>query len=117
MNEVVYTDEFGAWFEDLARVEKLAVYGVVDKLEALGLSLSYPHSSALNGTALPLRELRPNRGASPLRIVYAYDPRRDVVLIIGGDKSGDATFYGKIIKRAEAIWTAYLAEQQTGKHG
>jgi hypothetical protein len=37
MNEVVYTDEFGAWFEDLARVEKLAVYGVVDKLEALGL--------------------------------------------------------------------------------
>jgi hypothetical protein len=49
--------------------------------------------------------------------VYAYDPRRDVVLIIGGDKSGDATFYGKIIKRAEAIWTAYLAEQQTGKHG
>jgi hypothetical protein len=38
------------------------------------------------------------------------------VLIIAGDKTGDARFYERMVPRAEAIWTDYLAEQASGQH-
>ena len=53
--------------------------------------------SALKGGGYAFRELRPKRGYSPLRVVYAFDPRRDAVLIIGGDKGGDSN--GEIFRR------------------
>src|SRR2546422_3725270 len=70
----------------------------------------------IGGTRHPLRELRPRQGASPLRVVYAFDPLRDVVLLIGGDKGSDARFYERIIPRAERIWKEYLDEQAKGLH-
>jgi hypothetical protein len=57
------------------------------------------------------RELRPRRGASPLRPVYAFDPRRQAVLLTGGDKGADKAMYDRIIPRAEAIWEQYLRER------
>ena len=56
------------------------------------------------------------QGASPLRVVYAFDPHRDAVLLIGGDKGSDARFYERIIRRAERIWKEYLDEQAKGLH-
>jgi hypothetical protein len=48
----------------------------------------------------------------PLRIVYAFDPQRQAVLILGGDKTGDARFYSWMIPKAEALWQQYLRELQ-----
>ena len=89
---------------------------VVTKLELDGVSLGRPHTAHLEGTAEPLRELRPKRGRSPLRIVYAFDPRRDAVLLIGGDKSGDSRFYQRLVPQAERLWREYLREQAAGLH-
>jgi len=63
----------------------------------------------------PLRELRPKQGHSPLRVLYAFDPSRDAVLLIGGDKGGPSSdaFYKKIISTAEGIWEDYLEEQKS----
>ena len=44
------------------------------------------------------------------RIIYAFDPRRQAGLILGGDKTGDKRFYEWIIPKAEAIWERYLEE-------
>lgn len=55
-------------------------------------------------------------GRSPLRVIYAFDPRRQAVLLIGGDKSGSKTFYERTIPKAEVIWEQYLAEQAAGLH-
>ena len=79
-------------------------------------SMMVPHSSGLKGSKEPLRELRPRQGKSPLRVVYAFDPQRDAVLLIGGDKGSDARFYERIIPRAERIWKEYLVEQAKGLH-
>lgn len=84
---------------------------VIDKLEAMGLALDYPHSSAIEGTDLPLRELRPSAGKSPIRVFYIFDPKRDAVLLIGGDKSNDKRFYDRMISRATHIWAQYKLEQ------
>lgn len=116
MTQIFATDEFAEWFAELGREDGDAVIHVVTLLELSGVLLGAPHSSALLGARFPLRELRPKQGRSPLRIVYAFDPRRDAVLIIGGDKSGDPKFYEHIIPRAERIWKEYLAEQEAGEH-
>lgn len=106
---VVATDEYEAWIRDLDSAEQIAVTNVVTKLRVLGYELGAPHTSALEGTDLPLRELRPKQGRSPLRVIYAFDPARQAVLLIGGDKSGDPKFYRRIVPIAERIWRAYLA--------
>jgi len=49
-----------------------------------------------------------------LRVLYAFDPRRQAVLLIGGDKTGDGRFYERMVPKAEAIWEQYLREQGFG---
>ena len=51
--EVVATDEFRDWYRD-----GRAVARAVDRLEIMGTSLPFPHSSAIVGARYPLRELR-----------------------------------------------------------
>jgi hypothetical protein len=116
MSEVFYTDEFRAWFDELEPREQEELDFCVGLLANYGTTLGYPHSSAIKGSRYPFRELRPKRGRSPLRVVYAFDPRRDAVLILGGDKGSDAVFYDRIVARATTIWKEYLAEQASGKH-
>jgi hypothetical protein len=109
MSVVVTTAEFDTWVAGLAAAEQATVVNVVTKLQVLGVALGFPHSSAVEGATESLRELRPKGGRSPLRVFYAFDPRRQAVLLIGGDKSGDPKFYRRMIPIAERIWTEYLA--------
>lgn len=103
------TEEFRSWIATLSHREQLSVLQAVKLLEAAGVALGAPWSSALEGTRFPLRELRPRRGASPLRVVYAFDPRREALLLLGGDKGADKRFYLRAIARAEHLWQAHLA--------
>src|SRR5512133_3279724 len=75
------TDEFERWIEGLTHREQKAVLHGVKILEQVGVALGEPYSSALKGTKHALRELRPKRGASPLRIIYAFDPQREALLL------------------------------------
>lgn len=52
-----------------------------------------------------------NRTAAPLRVFYAFDPVRQAVLLIGGDKTGDDRFYERMIPLAERIWIRYIEER------
>ena len=102
------TDEFERRIERLSHREQETVLQVVKILEQLGIALGEPYSSALKGTKYPLRELRPKRGASPLRIIYAFDPKREALLLIGGDKGTDKRFYERAVPKAERLWKGHL---------
>jgi hypothetical protein len=106
--EVLGTSEFEEWFLGLGSADARAVVRGVGLLEAKGLALGFPHSSALGRSRYALRELRVQSSGRPLRIVYAFDPLRQAVLILGGDKTGDDRFYAWIIPKAEAVWEQYL---------
>jgi hypothetical protein len=108
MVEVIGTAEFEEWFLGLGKADARAVVRGVGLLEAKGLALGFPYSSALGGSRYALRELRVQSQGHPLRIVYAFDPQRQAVLILGGDKTGDDRFYAWAIPKAEAIWCQYL---------
>jgi hypothetical protein len=79
-------------------------------------SLGHPHSSAIKGSRHAIREPRIPSGGRALRVFYAFDPRRQAVLLLGGDKTGDDRFYETFLPRAESIGEEYLAEQEVGLH-
>lgn len=110
MAEVLATDEFRDWYLGLSEAEADSVAVSVERLEQLGIALSYPHSSAIRGTAASLRELRIAAGRSPLRVFYAFDPRRDAVLLLGGNKTGNKRFYRELVPKVESIWERYLKD-------
>lgn len=104
------TDAFAQWFQKLPIKEQVAVARAVDLLEIYGPALGFPHSSSVRGSRIPLRELRALRGQRPLRVLYVFDPRRTAILLLGGDKSGNARWYREHISRAEALYAEYLGE-------
>lgn len=79
-------------------------------LEERGVTLPHPHSSSIKGASFALRELRTQVKGDPLRTLYAFDPARQAVLPIGGDKTGDDRFYERMIPIAEKLWSDYLEE-------
>jgi len=109
--EVNVTDEFKAWYEGLSEAEQDRVAFTVGLLEERGVTLPHPYSSSIKGGAsFALRELRTQAEGDPLRTLYAFDPSRQAVLLIGGDKTGDERFYERMIPIAERIWNEYLEE-------
>ena len=57
-----------------------------------------------------MRELRVQSGGRPLRVFYAFDPRRSAILLIGGDKTGDDRFYERMVPIADQLYDLYIAE-------
>ena len=55
-----------------------------------------------------MRELRIQSDGRPLRIFYAFDPRRVAILLIGGDKKGDDRFYARLIAVADKLYKEHL---------
>jgi hypothetical protein len=56
-----------------------------------------------------MRELRVQSGGKPLRVFYAFDPRRMAILLIRGDKTGDNRFYDWMVPRADDLYDEHLA--------
>ncbi len=108
---VEYTDEFGAWYEQLAEAVQDDIDRVVGILEAKGPQVPFPYSSGLKGSKHDhMRELRVQSGGTPVRIFYAFDPRRSAILLIGGDKTGDKRFYETMIPIADRLYDEFIEE-------
>ncbi len=94
MADVLYTDEFEAWWNGLSTEEQDSIDRVVRMLMTEGPTLRFPYSSGIEGSAHShMRELRIQPSGRPYRVLYAFDPNRDAVLLIGGDKTGNARWY------------------------
>lgn len=110
MVEVVVGNEFRDWYGALDVSDQDAVRRVVNLLEHRGVGLGEPYSSAIVGSRHALRELRVQSHGRPMRVFYAFDPRRQAVLLIAGNKTGHDRFYEVFVPKAERIWDEYLAE-------
>ncbi len=107
--EVEYTDEFAQWWYSLTEREQESIDASVRLLEMLGPSLKFPHSSGVNGSRHGhMRELRTQFGGRPLRILYAFDPRRKAILLIGGDKTGNDRWYEEYLPMADDLYDEHL---------
>lgn len=109
--DIEYTDEFGGWWETLAEDAQTDVDTVVGLLQECGPNLPFPYSSAVNGSKhTHMRELRIQHRGRPLRVLYAFDPRRSAILLIGGDKTGSNRWYTVNIPIADKLYDEHLDE-------
>jgi hypothetical protein len=109
--EVEFTEEFERWWRTLTERQQDGVAKSVGLLADLGPSLDYPHSTKVTSSRhAQMRERRTQSGGRPLRTLYAFDPLRVAVLLIGGDKTGDVRWYPKFVPVADQIYEAHLKE-------
>jgi hypothetical protein len=109
--DVEGTDEFTEWFQALAEAEKADVIAVVDMLVDHGPHLGFPHTSGVEQSKHShMRELRIQHAGRPYRVLYAFDPRRTGILLIGGDKTGDNRWYDTHVPLADRLYDEYIEE-------
>jgi len=114
--DVEYTDEFGQWWSSLSEAEQESIAASVQLLEARGPNLGYPHSSGISGSSHShMRELRTQHEGRPYRTLYAFDPRRSAILLIGGDKTGKDRWYDAFVPLADRLYDEHL--EQLRKEG
>ena len=107
--DVEFTDEFEAWWNGLTPEEQESVAFYVGLLEAQGVTLGHPYSSKIAQSRHGrMRELRIQHQGRPYRVLYAFDPRRAGILLIGGDKTGDDRWYERYVPVADALFDAHL---------
>jgi hypothetical protein len=107
--EVEYTAEFGAWWDSLSAEEQQSVEATVELLEDLGPLLRHPHCSDIRGSRHShMRELRIQHAGRPYRVLYAFDPTRAAILLVGGDKTGNDRWYEEFIPIADRLYDEHL---------
>jgi hypothetical protein len=107
--DVEFTDEFGAWWDTLSDGAQDSVDRVVGLLEARGPQLGHPQSSGITTSRhAHMRELRVQYQGRPMRVLYAFDPRRAAILLIGGDKTGRDRWYEEYVPVADRLYDAHL---------
>jgi hypothetical protein len=109
--EVEYTDDFENWWNSLSEEEQESLDASVRLLEARGPLLGFPHSSGIETSKHShMRELRTQHQGRPYRTLYAFDPRRMAILLIGGDKTGDGRWYETNVPIADRLYDEHLEQ-------
>ena len=105
--EVEYTDQFEIWWESLAEEDQDRIAAAVRLLASHGQSLGRPAVDQISGSRhANMKELR----ARTTRTLFAFDPRRTAILLLGGDKSGLWNrWYETAIPIADDLYDGHLA--------
>ena len=110
--QIKATTVFTYWFEqNLNHSQRQAVRVVVDLLADRGTQLGRPYADRVQGSKYHnLKELRPRGPAARnIRILFIFDPQRQAVLLLGGDKTGKwSAWYRRAIPEAERLYEEYL---------
>jgi hypothetical protein len=114
--DIEVTDEFENWWDTLDAAEREDTRAVVGLLEERGPMLPFPHSSGVASSKhAHMRELRIQHQGRPYRVLYAFDPRRTALLLIGGDKTGNDRWYEETVPRADKLYDDHIAALEREK--
>ncbi|MFJ8689146.1 type II toxin-antitoxin system RelE/ParE family toxin [Micromonospora wenchangensis] len=106
--------EVEAWFLDLCRVDPASadlVGEAIDLLAEHGPALGRPLVDRLKGSSFHhMKELRPgSSGTTEIRMIFAFDPLREAVFLVAGDKSGQwQSWYRKAVPLADTRFEEHL---------
>ena len=92
--EILTAPEFDRWWKSLGDDQQDSLRDSIQLLRELGPMLGRPHADTVRESRhANMKELRTQHRGRPLRTLFAFDPARRAVLLIGGDKTGDKRFY------------------------
>ena len=106
---VLTTRTFEAWFAEQTEQTQNQIAVVIGLLAEKGVMLGAPYSSAIKGSKIALRELRPASGTSPARVFYAFDPERSAVVLCGASKTDAGDMYLAATRKAEREFAGHVA--------
>jgi hypothetical protein len=109
-------DQYTVWFEKQEEDLQDEILAVVGLLKREGPKLSRPYADTLKASEHSnMKELRVQYCGQPWRILFAFDPMRSAILLIGGNKTGNAQWYKENIRIADERFTEHLEELQNKK--
>ncbi|MBM7824385.1 hypothetical protein JOD55_000212 [Arcanobacterium pluranimalium] len=103
------------WIISLDKKSQQQVIAALELLQEHGPTLGRPLVDSVTASRHKnMKELRPgSSGRTELRILFAFDPKRRAIMLIGGDKSNQWNrWYRKNIPIADKLYDQYLAKQE-----
>jgi hypothetical protein len=111
--EIEFTDQFEVWYLGLTEEQAGAVDGRVDLVMERGPVLGRPVVDGIKGSRHHnMKELRCSKDGA-LRVLFVFDPLRNAILLLGGNKSEDsawATWYQTAVPQADDLYDDHLQE-------
>jgi hypothetical protein len=110
---IVYTDDCYKWLHQLPRTDRTRVLARVNLIAQQGPGLGRPVVETIKASRHQnMKELR----SGTIRVLFAFDPVRQAVLLIGGDKVGRwEAWYSRNIPIADELYDEWLAELEKNK--
>jgi hypothetical protein len=111
--DIRFDDEFLAWFEELDEELQNEILAHIALLRERGPNLGRPYVDTVDGSEFTnMKELRVQFHGDPWRILFAFDPRRAAILLVGGCKRGDKRWYKRHIPIADERFQRHLDRLQ-----
>jgi hypothetical protein len=109
--DVEYSDTFADWWEGLSEEVQEDIAVKVKLLEKVGPALGRPQADSLSKQSKypNMKELRIVHVGDAYRVLFAFDPRRVAVLLLGGRKP-DQKWYKTAIPAADKLYGEHLAQ-------
>jgi hypothetical protein len=110
------TEEIAKWIKILDEDAKEAIFKSLLILQEIGPSLGRPYVDTIKESKHKnMKELRIQNRQRLFRILFAFDPDRKAILLVGGDKRGDKRFYQKKIPIADALFDEHMEKWRREK--
>jgi hypothetical protein len=109
---VRFSPDFEPEFLALSEAVRMELLARAKVLEHFGPQLGRPQADTLNGSRhANMKELRFDADDGVWRVAFAFDPKREAILLVAGDKSGgsEARFYRSLVAKADRRFDAHLA--------
>jgi hypothetical protein len=110
------TDRFDIWFKAQSDRDRANVLAAMLLLRDRGPRLTRPYADFVKGSRFGnMKEMRIQSQGRPIRAMFAFDPKRDAVVLCAGDKSKDPKrFYRKMVAIADDEFASHLARLNEG---
>jgi hypothetical protein len=107
--EVLFDEEFDEWLGTVDDGLQDEIWANVEVLRQLGPNLGRPRVDTVKGSDYSnMKELRIQYQGDPWRILFAFDPRRNPILLVGGCKRGNKRWYEEHIRIADRRFRRHL---------
>ncbi len=108
--EIEVTDQFNEWWDTLDESQQEALNDRIKMVGEYGPTLSGGIVKTIRMSERDLREIRTSSGGV-LRVLFAFDPRQNTILLLGGNKTGSWNkWYETAVPEADALYDVYLQE-------
>ena len=108
---VAIGDEFEPEFDDLHDDVRTEILAMSRLLQRFGLQLGRPRVDTLKGSRhANMKEIRFSAANGEWRVAFAFDTKREAILLVAGDKSGSSEkrFYRRLVRKADERFQAPL---------